>query len=57
MLQMVVDHPAVRDYDLSSLRNVMYGASPISEAVLSRAMKTVRSARFMQGYGMTELSP
>lgn len=57
MLQMVVDHPAVGDYDLASLQNVMYGASPISEAVLSRAMKTMSSARFMQGYGMTELSP
>jgi acyl-CoA synthetase (AMP-forming)/AMP-acid ligase II len=57
MLQMVVDHPTVGEYDLSSLQTVMYGASPISEAVLSRAMKTMGSARFMQGYGMTELSP
>jgi acyl-CoA synthetase (AMP-forming)/AMP-acid ligase II len=57
MLQMVIDHPTVGEYDLSSLQTVMYGASPISEAVLSRAMKTMGSARFMQGYGMTELSP
>jgi acyl-CoA synthetase (AMP-forming)/AMP-acid ligase II len=57
MLQMVVDHPTVGEYDLSSLQNVMYGASPIPEAVLSRAMKTMGAARFMQGYGMTELSP
>lgn len=57
MLQMVVDHPDVGKYDLSSLDHVFYGASPISEALLSRAMKTMGSARFTQGYGMTELSP
>lgn len=58
MLQMVVDHPGVGKYDLSSLDHVMYGASPIPEALLARAMKTIgAAARFMQGYGMTELSP
>lgn len=57
MLQLVVDHPRVDQFDLSSLTNVMYGASPISEAVLSRAMRALREVRFMQGYGMTELSP
>lgn len=57
MLQMVIDHPDVGKYDLSSLNHVLYGASPIPEAVLSRAMKTMDSAQFMQGYGMTELSP
>ena len=34
MIQMLVDHPALGSYDLSSLKNIAYGASPISEAVL-----------------------
>ncbi|MBJ8344238.1 long-chain-fatty-acid--CoA ligase [Antrihabitans sp. YC2-6] len=57
MIQMLVDDPAVSDHDLSSLERVLYGASPISEAVLERAQKAFPSARFTQAYGMTELSP
>lgn len=57
MIQMTVDHPDIATYDLSSLRAVVYGASPISEAVLRRAMAAFPGAGFMQAYGMTELSP
>ena len=35
MVQMLVDSPAVGDYDLSSLLHLVYGASPISDAVLT----------------------
>jgi acyl-CoA synthetase (AMP-forming)/AMP-acid ligase II len=57
MIQMLVDSPDTTDADLSSLRNLVYGASPISEAVLQRAVKRLPDARFTQAYGMTELSP
>ena len=57
MIQMFVDHPALGSYDVSSLREVLYGASPISEAVLGRAMKALPTTQFLQAYGMTELSP
>ncbi|GAA5064395.1 acyl-CoA synthetase [Nocardia callitridis] len=57
MVQQLVDHPACADYDLSSLRHIIYGASPISEALLERAMKVFPSAGFTQCYGMTELAP
>jgi long-chain acyl-CoA synthetase len=57
MIQMLADHPALSSYDMSSLRNLTYGASPISEAVLDRATKALPNARFTQAYGMTELSP
>ena len=56
MLQALVDHPDVRTRDLSSVRNVMYGASPASEALLERAMKALPRASFYQGYGMTEIA-
>src|SRR4030095_3790099 len=36
--QILADHPSLAKYDVSSLHNVLYGASPISEAVLDRAM-------------------
>lgn len=58
MIQMLVDHPAMQTpRDLSALKTIFYGASPISEAVLERAMKALPDVGFMQGYGMTELSP
>ncbi|HTK63471.1 MAG TPA: long-chain fatty acid--CoA ligase [Pseudonocardia sp.] len=57
MIQMLVDSPDTADADLSSLRSLVYGASPISEAVLQRAVKRLPDTRFTQAYGMTELSP
>ncbi|WP_273567931.1 class I adenylate-forming enzyme family protein [Maribacter halichondriae] len=57
MIQMTVNEPAVKSADLSHLEFVIYGASPISESVLVRAMDTFSNAKFCQGYGQTELSP
>ncbi|MEU1994038.1 long-chain-fatty-acid--CoA ligase [Nocardia gamkensis] len=56
MIQMLVDNPALASYDLSSLRSVVYGASPISPALLERAAKALPEADFFQVYGMTELT-
>jgi acyl-CoA synthetase (AMP-forming)/AMP-acid ligase II len=57
MIQMLVDDPATADADLSSIRSLVYGASPISQAVLERAAARLPGVRFTQAYGMTELSP
>jgi acyl-CoA synthetase (AMP-forming)/AMP-acid ligase II len=57
MIQMLVDHPEIGRYKLDSLNSVLYGASPISETLIDRAMKALPSAGFCQAYGMTELSP
>ena len=57
MIQMLVDDPAAKSADLSSLRNLVYGASPIADAVLKRAMERLPGVGFTQAYGMTELSP
>jgi len=56
MIQMVVDHPQMTSFDLSSLKQILYGASPISEALLDRAFAAFPNVEFAQGYGMTELS-
>ncbi len=57
MIQMLVDHPALPSHDLSSLRDIAYGASPISEALLDRTTAALPNVRLTQAYGMTELSP
>jgi acyl-CoA synthetase (AMP-forming)/AMP-acid ligase II len=45
--------PESQTADFSSLRNVLYGASPISPEVLKRSIETFR-CRFTQVYGLTE---
>lgn len=57
MVNMLASFPGVETYDLSSLRTIFYGASPMPEAVLAKAMQVFPACEFIQGYGMTETSP
>jgi acyl-CoA synthetase (AMP-forming)/AMP-acid ligase II len=57
MIQMLVDSPDAAETDLTSVERILYGASPISQAVLERARKRMESAAFTQAYGMTEVAP
>ncbi|SRR5579883_301336 len=57
MLNMLVNHEAFGKYDLSSLENFLYGASPMPLPLLKSAMGKLPQTRFRQGYGMTEASP
>jgi len=56
MLNFVLQQPDLESYDLSSLRHLTYGASPIAPDLLRRAMK-ILNCQFGQGYGLTEASP
>jgi long-chain acyl-CoA synthetase len=53
VLQFILQVPGVEDADFSSLETIVYGASPISEDVLARAVATF-GAGFWQAYGLTE---
>ncbi|MFN3602736.1 MAG: acyl-CoA synthetase [Dietzia sp.] len=55
MLQMLCGHPDWPRTDLSSLRYVVYGGSPIAERVAQAWLS--RGIVLQQGYGMTEASP
>ncbi|KAA0024867.1 acyl-CoA synthetase [Antrihabitans cavernicola] len=57
MIQIVTDSPERGNFDLSSLRRVVYGGSSISAPVLARAIKAFPEAQFTQAYGMTEVAP
>jgi long-chain acyl-CoA synthetase len=57
LIQMLVDHPAFGSRNMSSLNRVIYGASPITEALLNRAMRKLPHVAFHQLYGMTEVAP
>jgi fatty-acyl-CoA synthase len=54
MLQMLLQQPGVADRDFSALRYVIYGASPIPQPVLARALEVFGRERFFQYYGQTE---
>ena len=49
--QIVVNLPTVRDYDLASLQGILYGASPMPQAVMETALKVFPACGFFQGYG------
>jgi long-chain acyl-CoA synthetase len=53
VLQLLLATPGIDEADCSSLRILVYGASPISEDVLVRAMRAFRCG-FVQAYGLTE---
>lgn len=52
-MRQLLDHPAAASTDFSRLRYITYGASPIAEALLRRAIATF-GCDFIQMYGMTE---
>ncbi len=53
MIQFLLQVPGVETRDYASLRAISYGASPISDQVLIRALRTFQ-CNFLQVYGLTE---
>lgn len=56
MLLALLNHPALTEIDLSSLRRIIYGAAPIDTTLLKRAMAGLPCALW-QGLGMAETAP
>jgi long-chain acyl-CoA synthetase len=57
MIAMMADHPEVTTFDLSALRQIQFGASPMPEGTLRRAVELWPKVLFLHGWGMTELAP
>jgi acyl-CoA synthetase (AMP-forming)/AMP-acid ligase II len=55
VVQSLLQVPGVETADLSSMRLLMYGAAPIGDVLLRRALGVLK-CQFMQAYGMTESS-
>lgn len=53
-IAMMLDHPSRDDALLRTIRGFGYGASPISEALLARAIAAMPNAGFAQFYGQSE---
>jgi long-chain acyl-CoA synthetase len=54
MIQALIDHPEFGTRDISSVRRLAYGASPIVASVLERTMARLPGVEFSQSYGLTE---
>ena len=57
MIKMMLDHPDFATFDISSFKYIVYGASPIDEALLRQAREQLPGVNFMQIYGQTEGVP
>ena len=57
MVQAVITHPDFGRYDLSSLKRLVYGASPITSTVLEHMMDKLAGVEFSHSYGLTEACP
>ncbi|HTT86314.1 MAG TPA: AMP-binding protein, partial [Acidimicrobiales bacterium] len=54
MMSMLEQHPSFSPKRLRSLRQLVYGAAPISPPLLQRWLDMLPDVDFYQGYGMTE---
>jgi long-chain acyl-CoA synthetase len=50
----MANHPRLEDFDLSSLRYIMWGATPVAEEV-ARTVTRRTGARFLPAYGTSEV--
>jgi acyl-CoA synthetase (AMP-forming)/AMP-acid ligase II len=56
MLNILVNHPHVKEYDFSSLRVILSGGAPIAKEVV-RKVVDIFGCDYIQTYGLTETSP
>lgn len=56
MINALLNHPAVDNYDISSLRRITYGGSPMPLELLKKGLQKW-GPLFVQAYGMTEAAP
>ena len=54
MLKQLMDHPRFREFDLSSLDVITYGAASMPLEVIKQAIEEFPGARFINAFGQTE---
>ncbi len=57
MIKMLLNHPQAATADVSSLKCIIYGASPMPVAVLEQCLDLWPHVGLVQAYGQTELAP
>jgi fatty-acyl-CoA synthase len=54
VILMLVQHPRIKTTDISCVKRMFYGASPITEELLKTAQSIFKTCSFFQLYGLTE---
>lgn len=57
MVRMMLDDPTFEAAKLASVKNVTYGASPMPEGTIRKALDLWPDVKWTQAYGQSELSP
>ncbi|SFS53986.1 long-chain-fatty-acid--CoA ligase [Marininema halotolerans] len=57
MIHALIHYPDRSQFDYSSLKRILYGASPMPVEVLKKAFQAFPEVEFSQAYGMSEASP
>ncbi len=57
MIAALLANPRIGSADLSSLKTITYGASPMTEDLLRKTAAALQDVGLVQGYGMTEMAP
>ena len=57
MIGMLLEAPEFKNADISNLKHLVYGASPMPEPILLKALELMPDVEFIQGYGQTEMGP
>lgn len=57
MIDMMLRHPRLAEFDLSSMQRIGYGAAPSTPELQERALTAWPDVEFRHGYGMTEAAP
>jgi len=54
MLKMLIEHPEFKNFDLSSLKVITYGAAPMPLDVIKKAVELFPGVSFINAFGQTE---
>jgi acyl-CoA synthetase (AMP-forming)/AMP-acid ligase II len=54
MINMLIQSPEVRGYDLSSIQHLGYGGSPMAPELVHRTRQVLPSVKLLQVYGLSE---
>ena len=46
MIGWIINHPDILNYDLTNLRSILYGSSPITETILKDALKIFSNVQY-----------
>ena len=57
IIRLIIESGLVDKYDLSSLRQILYGTSPMPAPWIKKTFESFPDAQIVQAYGLTETSP